>query len=58
MLTIYNYGIGNIRIYFIHRNTYFANRNRFTYYFYSEILSHYTYIFTIFEYYNSTINLF
>jgi hypothetical protein len=28
MLSIRNYDIGNIRMYFIHRNTYFLNRNK------------------------------
>jgi hypothetical protein len=28
MLSICNYDIGNIRMYFIYRNTYFLNRNK------------------------------
>jgi hypothetical protein len=28
MLSICNYDIGNIRMYVIHRNTYFLNRNK------------------------------
>jgi hypothetical protein len=61
MLSICNYDIGNIRMYDIHRNTYFLNINKEktilnTYYFNIMLIFHCTHIFKIFEYYNSTIN--